>query len=91
MGRYDFRGRRFLRLKDVDGMTVWYGTYDPEKVNADKELEVKLYINGELFLHTDVVTLFLSYLGNSSLSLPKGERVKLFVGNKEVPFRLKEK
>jgi len=91
MGACDLIGQYFLRLKkDADGKAVWYGTYDSENVNVDERLEIKLYIDGKLFLHTDVVTLLLFFLGSSSLSLPKEERVRLFVGDKEVPFRLEE-
>lgn len=90
MGAHDLIGQYFLRLKeDVDGVTVWYGTYDPENVNVDEELEVKLYIDGKLFLHTDVITLLLFFLGHSGFSLPL-EKVRLLVGGKEAQLKLRE-
>ena len=46
-----------VRLKDVDGMWIWHTSYDQP---VDPDMEVKLYINGKLFLHTDICLLYTS-------------------------------
>lgn len=77
------------RLKDMDGVIVWHTSHNPEDV--DKELEIKLYIDEKLFLHTDIPTLLLLYFSQLGRFPSDKSKVKLFIGGKEVPFRLVEK
>ena len=77
-----------VRLKDVDGMWIWHTSYD-QPVNPD--MEVKLYIDGKLFLHTDIVSLLLMFFTWTGRFPSDKSKIDLFVGGRKVPFKLVEK